>query len=108
MDQQTVQDTPEVRVARGVALLDETVPDWRQRIDVETLDMTDGTQCVVGQVFAAAYWYGLGRLGLDEGSWDSHDYGFITEVAYEDYPDRMDVDATAALRDLWIQAINRE
>lgn len=61
------------RVARGVALLDEHVPDWRDRIDPNRLNMIDGCRCVLGQVFDAGpfavesgYWIGAHELGL----WD--------------------------------------
>jgi hypothetical protein len=108
--------TPEQRVARGVTLLDERVPDWRTRIDTDRLDMLDGTACVVGQVqhsLDPAGWspwqYGLDRLGLVEDSTDAHDHGFITNRddggSFDHWMDR---DATEALRDLWIKAITGE
>lgn len=40
------------RVERGVALLDEHVPDWWQRLDTDILDIGDGSVCVLGQVYA--------------------------------------------------------
>ena len=107
--------TPEQRVARGVALLDERVPDWRTRIDTDRLNMLDGTACVVGQLqhsLDPAGWspwqYGLDRLGLVADSSEPHDHGFITERT--DMPDDhwMDRDATESLRDLWIKAITGE
>jgi hypothetical protein len=104
--------TPEQRVARGVALLDERVPDWRERIDTDRLDMVDGTACVVGQLqrsFDPEDWspwhHGLERLGLSaEADYDAHAHGFITETDYA----WMDRDGTEALRDLWIKAITGE
>jgi hypothetical protein len=106
--------TPEQRVARGVALLDECVPDWRERVVVDGLDMLDGTACVVGQIqrsFDPEDWspwhHGLDQLGLVEDSSDAHDHGFITNRPdMDDY--WMDRDATEALRDLWIKAITGE
>ncbi len=38
-------------VARGMALLDEKVPGWRERIELRDLDMTDCQLCVLGQIF---------------------------------------------------------
>jgi hypothetical protein len=35
----------------GVAFLDEHVPDWRDKVDPDTLRMTSSTDCVCGQVF---------------------------------------------------------
>ena len=106
--------TPEQRVARGVALLDERVPDWRERINTDGLDMVTGTRCVVGQVqlsFDPLDWspwhHGLGRLGLStEADHDAHDHGFITEIP--DTDGHMDRDATESLHDLWIKAITGE
>jgi hypothetical protein len=108
-------DTPEVRVARGVALLDREVPDWRDRIDTDDLVMIDGDRCVVGQIERSlnpsvewAWSTGLDRLGLDMYSIDPHDHGFITEHFNDSGPDHMLHDSTADLRDLWVQAITRE
>ncbi len=42
----------------GIKLLDESVPDWRVKIDVTKLDMIDKNWCVLGQV------YGTFDLGL--------------------------------------------
>lgn len=40
------------RVKRGIAWLDETVPDWRVVINLETLEMQRPWRCVLGQIFA--------------------------------------------------------
>lgn len=41
------------RVANGVAWLDENGPDdWRNLIDLTTLDISDSGFCVLGQVYA--------------------------------------------------------
>jgi hypothetical protein len=45
-------DPPEVRVARGAALLDAQVPDWRGRINVERLDV-QSPWCVLGQLYGS-------------------------------------------------------
>jgi hypothetical protein len=42
------------RARRGVVLLDGHDPSWWRRVDLETLDMTDGGWCVLGQVFGSA------------------------------------------------------
>lgn len=41
----------ESRVAVGAALLDQTVPGWWQRVDLETLDICRYNRCVLGQLF---------------------------------------------------------
>lgn len=45
--------TIEERVARGAAWLDSVLPDWwkTHAIDLDALDMSDGCQCVVGQLY---------------------------------------------------------
>jgi len=107
--------TPEQRVARGVALLDERVPDWRERIDIGRLDMLDGNACIVGQIQHSLdpedwspWHHGLERLLLEENSSEPHDHGFITEQNDAPFDHWADRDATVALRDLWIKAITGE
>lgn len=70
------------RVARGVALLDEWGPaGWRERVDLDTLDMAWGTTCVIGQVYGwgpdgyDAYYVGTRDLGLFSGTEQAR-YGF--------------------------------
>lgn len=38
-------------VAHGVAWLDANCPDWRQRVNLETLNIRSWSKCVLGQVF---------------------------------------------------------
>jgi hypothetical protein len=40
-----------LRVKRGAALLDERIPGWDQRIDLDTLRIADSGQCVLGQLY---------------------------------------------------------
>lgn len=39
------------RVQRGMALLDKKRPGWRESINTEILDLSDGYCCVLGQVY---------------------------------------------------------
>lgn len=45
--------TIEERVARGAAWLDDVLPDWwkTHEIDLDSLDMSDSCQCVIGQLY---------------------------------------------------------
>lgn len=43
--------TAETRVQAGVTWLDMTIPDWRGRINIERLNMSNPQACVLGQVF---------------------------------------------------------
>lgn len=38
-------------VENGVTWLDANIPDWIDRIDVDTLDLQDCVKCVLGQLF---------------------------------------------------------
>lgn len=54
MDENNEPDFFDIVVARGVGWLDENAPaQWWDRIDYDTLDVSDGHTCVLGQVFAA-------------------------------------------------------
>ena len=39
------------RVAAGAKLLDHILPGWQDNIDLETLEMSDGAMCILGQTF---------------------------------------------------------
>lgn len=63
----------EQAVARGRALLDEVVPDWREYVSAKTLDMQDAGACVVAQ---------LGYAGrLDRGE-PGEPVGYLTALLY--------------------------
>lgn len=103
-----ITETPEQRVARGAALLDERVPGWRANINTDRINMTDGSRCVLGQLapmITRDAWAGyhdaalfLGLADLDE----EESHGFLTLLEGS-----MDHDATAALAPPWIEEINR-
>lgn len=64
------------RVTRGVELLDERgFRDWRDRIDLEGLDVYDPFRCVLGQVYDS---FGLGVAMLDLAQ-PARAYGFDCE-----------------------------
>lgn len=46
------ESTAEQRVKRGAKWLDENFPGWEGRIDLDTLDVSSGIDCICGQVFA--------------------------------------------------------
>jgi len=79
-------DTIAARVARGAALLDERMPGWDQRINLDRLDLHSPCRCILGQIFPASsrdggYWDGIKELGL--ASWGpdpggAEAYGFTT------------------------------
>lgn len=58
------------RVRAGVALLDEKVPGWHERIDLDRFAMNSCARCVLGQLFGGfvvgAFAVGLDMSGSDE------------------------------------------
>lgn len=62
------------RVRRGAAYLDEHGPDqWRDHIDLDRLDIGDGCDCVLGQLYGS-FADGVGELSI---GWDGRDLGFF-------------------------------
>lgn len=71
----------------GAAWLDEQRPGWAERVDTDTLNMSDGACCVFGQLDgsaaagadAVAWWYNDGWAWM-------HEHGFyISGGNQEDY-----------------------
>ena len=62
-------------VERGAELLDREKPGWERKIDVETLDLSSCSECILGQAFRVnqhpAYRRALDILGVE-----SSRYGF--------------------------------
>lgn len=64
----------EDRVIKGAAVLDASAPRlWREMIDLNTLDLSDGEDCVLGQVFGT-YVDGLTALELPEDEAEEHGF----------------------------------
>lgn len=83
-----------IAVHNGINLLDEQEPGWRDLIDLDTLDVSDCTQCVLGQVYGH-YVTGENRLDIHGG--DVTLYGFATAGYGTDY---------AQLTDAWKLALS--
>lgn len=65
----------EDRVRKGIAFLDATYgPEWRGRINWDTLDMWSGLECVLGQL-EGTYSAGVKKLNLT--GEEAYRYGFI-------------------------------
>lgn len=51
------------RVKNGIALLErEHGPDWVDKIDLDVLDIADGSVCVLGQLYGGDYFDACARL----------------------------------------------
>lgn len=51
------------RARRGAAYLDDVAPGWMEDVDPLSLDLADGTACVLGQLHGS-FAIGLGRAGI--------------------------------------------
>ena len=58
-------------VARGIELLDQKMPGWAAKIDLDILRMSSCHVCILGQLYTE-YGLGLSALGLSKG----RDHGF--------------------------------
>lgn len=84
----TVEDEARERVARGVALLDEKVPGWAARVDLDTLEMEDPIACVASQATGKSYVGAMGVLGVDAVGTDyvgGSQYGFHAWASSNDF-----------------------
>lgn len=41
------------RVTRGLALLDQRMPGWEKRVSLDSLDLSRGDRCILGQVYSS-------------------------------------------------------
>lgn len=65
----------ELAVTDGIDRLDAFYPEWPNEIDIDTLDMANGSRCIIGQLFGD-YLDGITTLGLDFFSEDDITHGF--------------------------------
>lgn len=108
----TVIDYP-ARVAQGMALLDEKMPGWAERIDLERLDIASGTHCVAAQLSGEDNYYrGFHLLGIT--GRDRFEHGFMAESTCECCNDGLTLPlgynqdtAYATLTRLWREAIEQ-
>lgn len=106
----TAVESAEQAVRKGIALLDEKVPDWRSKIDWREFDIAYADKCVLGQVFGwqkngdSGFEHGLIEFGLaccngtccaQEGKPSANLYGFTTSC--------QDDHTFEQLQDAWIK-----
>lgn len=84
MSQYTEAERIKKRVQNGIDFLDEHIPDWRDKVNVETLVMKDGLDCIIGQVFNLKLYEEFPHK-IHEMNIDAFDLGFDAYVdEYED------------------------
>lgn len=67
----------EKAVEKGILYLDDKLPNWREVVDWDHLNMQDPAKCVLGQ--ALGYRKTVGEHGHDGGKW-AEDHGFFTSA----------------------------
>lgn len=77
------------RVARGVKLLDNHMPEWRDKIYWQLFRMDDIYMCILGQLFGN---YAIGKNALKIEEFAGADFGFDRNIFEKieggpDYPD---------------------
>lgn len=91
-------------VARGIDLLDSRLPNWVEKIDLETLNMEDPNHCIAAQIGKGNMFEGLDMLGIRDLSFPMESYGLdITHFAY----DTDDIGAYRELQQLWVEEIQK-
>jgi hypothetical protein len=98
------------RVQRGIALLDEKWPAWATEIDLEKLDIADGSVCMTAQyalrkLGVAAYLRGQTLLELSDNAYEAH--GFNADGQSTGEAVDADPGAYATLNGLWKAEIER-
>lgn len=85
-------------VDRGIALLDEKKPGWRDEVDVDRLSIINGFDCVLGQLYGG-YYTGLKIVAPADWTddWDVR-HGFVGET----------LEDTLDLAAIWKQRLDRE
>jgi hypothetical protein len=99
----------DILVRCGKQYLDENFPDWRDQVNASRLDMSSGTQCILGQVFGEyddgirlIYQHEMEKLGeeidpiMGNSDW-ARNHGFIDNGA-----------TYQALDEVWLLALEGE
>lgn len=106
----------EIRVNKGANLLDEHVPGWADKVDLETFLITSVDRCIIGQVFGD-WGTGLSELERLSGVRFHRDYdeegqirksqeGHGFELTYNEYTSEDPYVYTGQeLEDAWIKQI---
>ena len=67
------------RVAKGAQFLDEKIPDWYTKINTDTLDMTDGSCCIIGQLYPRDGFTWTLKYTYNWNNKTAQDHGFFIE-----------------------------
>lgn len=93
----------ERRVNKGIKLLNRIYPDWYKRIDLDTLDMSSYSRCILGQLFRE-YAYGISYLS-DETRYRNITFS-ATEYGFDIYGrDHDEYEAYDRLNQVWYDKV---
>ncbi len=93
------------RVANGIALLDREGPEgWRERIDCDSLDLADGCNCVLGQVYGD-FWPAIAAFAPTE-TRDAFSVAHAFAVSWEANASESLPDRYAPLTAAWRRALD--
>lgn len=99
---------------RGIPTLDRLYPDWRERIDVDRLDMSNHRYCIIGQLFprGTAEWE---TSGYDRGLRDLSGLKGRREVfewavaegfdVYQEHPESGEEESYELLTRMWVREL---
>lgn len=74
----SMKKTNEKRVLRGAAWLDEVMPDWFERVDLDELNLSEPCWCVLGQIVRDVT---SEQLTEEPSDWE-HDYWTVVSDRY--------------------------
>jgi hypothetical protein len=117
-----INGTAEERVARGVALMDEFRPDWRDYVDLGIFHLKSGDTCIIGQAVGFAFdpddetqWHRIPEVARTNyqirGFWARANNLGLNKVGDIEY-NGFDIDDDGdvgydELHELWIEAIEK-
>ena len=91
-------------VDNGVRWLDEVKPGWAKKIKIRKLDMSNLTNCIVGQVFGKTRFSNQIYLKLSDR--DKQTHGFFLTVTQETLTEGVDK-VYNELKSLWLTEIRK-
>ena len=97
-------------IQKGCAFLDQRDPEWRKRINLARLDMTNPYACLLGQGWGS-FSRALVRFDLSDA--DAERLGFVIHGYGSEYPQNQqdfwqDVEETASLTPLWKDILHKD
>jgi len=92
-------------VERGCAILDAATPGWQDRIDLETLDLSDPCQCILGQLYRT---FGMGAIMLKLSWRETEEAGFAVNVITPTANTADTAERYRQLTDTWRAVLRKE